>query len=93
MVIRENCTISELRYSKRWVGRFFSWCIRFAISFLRSTGRRSDANTLIMGVLYQPIRGMAKFGGMTRRQMEGMLTMFNGHLFKGLGMMISKEKK
>lgn len=93
MVIHENCTVSELRYSKRWVGRFFSWCIRFAIKFLRGTGRRSDANTLVMGVLYQPIRGMAKFGGMTRRQMEGMLNMFNGHLFKGLGMMISKEKK
>jgi hypothetical protein len=49
------------------------------------------ANTLEMGMVHQPIRGLAKFGGMTRRQMEGMIMMFNGHLFKGLGKMMSKD--
>jgi len=92
MIIDENCTVSDLRYSKRWVGRFFSWAIRFAIGFFRFSKNKTQANTLIMGVLHQPVRGLAKFGGMSRRQMEGMIMMFNGHLFKGLGKLMSKEK-
>lgn len=93
MVIHENCTIADLRYSKRWVGRAVAGAIRFAISFLRKIGQRTTANTLVMGVLHQPIRGLAKFGGMSRRQLEAMLMMFNGHFFKGVGRFLTKEKK
>ena len=93
MKIDENCTVADLRYSKRWVGRAFSGVIRFAIKFLRGVGKRTLANTLVMGVLHQPIRGVAKFGGMSRRQMEGMLYMFNGKFFKGLHWLTSKSKE
>lgn len=93
MVIHENCTVADLRYSKRWIGRLFSGAIRFAINFLNGIGKRTLANTLVMGVLHQPVRGLAKFGGMSRRQLEGLLLMFNGHFFKGFGQFISKEKK
>ncbi len=93
MVIDENCTVSDLRYSKRWIGRAFSGAIRFAISLLQAIGKRTTANTLVMGVLHQPVRGLAKFGGMSRRQLEGMLLMFNGHLFKGLHYLTSKSKE
>ncbi len=92
MLIDENCTVSDLRYSKRWVGRLFSGAIRFLIGAARAFGKRTFANTLVMGVLHQPVRGLAKFGGMSRRQMEAMLMMFNGHLFKGLGRFFSKSK-
>ena len=92
MVIHENCTIADLRYSKRWVGRAFSGVIRFAIKACKGFGMRSLANTLVMGVLHQPVRGLAKFGGMSRRQMEALLLMFNGHFFKGVGRFLSKEK-
>lgn len=93
MVIHENCTVDDLRFSRRWVGRAFSGAIRFAHAFLWKTGNRTLANTIMMGVYHQPIRGIAKFGGMSRRQMEAMLMIFNGHLFKGLGQFLSKEKK
>ena len=53
---------------------------------------RTNANTLVMGVLHQPVRGLAKYGGMTRRKMEGLLTMFNGSFFKGLHLFLSKER-
>ena len=53
---------------------------------------RTTANTLVMGVLHQPLRGVAKFGGMSRRMLEGLITMFNGKFFKGLGMLITKGK-
>lgn len=92
MVIHENCTISDLRYSRGWTGRFFSWAIRFAIGFFKAFGNRSMANTLVMGMLHQPVRGMSKFAGFSRRQMEGLLLMFNGHFHKGLGRFLSKEK-
>lgn len=92
MVIHENCTISDLRYSKRWVGRLFSWGIRFAKSATWALGMRSLSNTLEMGMVHQPIRGLAKFGGMSRRQMEALIMMFNGHLFKGIGRFLTKEK-
>ena len=92
MVIDENCTIDDLRYAKRWIGRLFSWGIRFAIGFFRFIGSRTMANTLVMGMKHQPVRGLAKFTGMSRRKMEGLLSMFNGHFFKGLGMFLFKGK-
>lgn len=93
MVIDENCTVNDLRYSKRWVGRLFSGAIRFAIRFLKFFGNRTAANTLVMGVLHQPVRGLAKFGGMSGSQMEGLLLMFNGHFFKGFHRFVHKKKK
>ena len=92
MVMTENCTVADLRYSKRWVGRAFSGLFRFLVKFLKKIGKRTTANTLIMGVIHQPVRGLAKFGGMSRRQMEAILLMFNGHFFKGVGRFFSKEK-
>ena len=77
---------------RRWVGRFFSWGIRFAHAFLWKIGQKTTANTIMMGMVHQPIRGLAKYGGMSRRQMEAMLLMFNGHLFKGIGQFFSKGK-
>ena len=92
MVIHENCTIADLRYARGWTGRFLSWAIRFARNFMWKIGNKTMANTLTMGMVHQPVRGLAKFGGMTRRQMEALLLMFNGHFFKGLGRFLSKEK-
>lgn len=85
MEIHYNCTVADLRYSKRWFGRLFSGVIRFARSLLWKMGNRTLSNTLEMGVVHQPIRGMAKFGGMNRARMDGLIMMCNGHLFKGLG--------
>ena len=93
MVMGPNSTVANLRYSRRWVGRAFSGLMRFAVGFMKFIGNRTMANTMIMGVIHQPMRGMAKFGGMTRRQLEGMLMMWNGHLFKGMGMVFGKPKK
>lgn len=93
MVIHENCTVVDLRFSRRWVGRLFSWVIRFAHSFLWKTGRRMQANTIMMGVYHQPIRGLAKYGGMSRRQMEAILMMCNGHLCKGIVQFLKKDRR
>lgn len=81
-----NTTVEELRYSRRWVGRLFSGAIRFAISLLKAFGKKTLANTLIMGVKYQPMRGLSRMtgGAINYAQLDGLIEMFNGHFFKGL---------
>ena len=92
MVILENSTVLDLRYSKGWTGRAFLAVIKFVLIFLKKRGNKDSANTVAMSVLHQPIRGLAKFGGVSRRQMEGLLLAFNGHFFKGIGRFFKKEK-
>ncbi len=91
MVIHANCTVADLRYARGWTGRLFAGAITFLIKFMRAIGNRTFANTLVMGVYHQPMRGMAKFGGFGMYRMNGLITMFNGHFFKGLGMFISGD--
>lgn len=91
MVIHENCTVADLRYSKRWVGRLFSGVVRFTHRFLWTIGRKTTANTLTMGIIHQPIRGLAKYSGMSGKQMDALLMMFNGHLWKGLRRFFAKK--
>lgn len=95
MVIHYNTTVEELRYSKRWVGRAFSGAIRFAIWLLRKIGQRSLANTLIMGVLNQPMRGLSRMtgGAISWGQLDGLIMMFNGHFWKGLSHFMKEGKK
>ena len=93
MKIHMNCTVADLRYAPGWTGRVFAWGVTFAINFMRFIGDRTTANTMIMGVYHQPMRGIAKFMGLGTYKTEGLITMFNGHFFKGLGMVIKGDKE
>lgn len=93
MVIHENCTVADLKYARGWVGRAFSGAISLYNGILNLIGNKTMSNTIIMGVWHQPVRGLAKFGSMTRGQMEGLLLLFNGSFFKGLKKLLFKEKK
>ena len=86
MVIDYNTTFRELRYSKRWIGRLIGKAIPWFTRVLRKMGNRVLANTLIMGVVHQPMRGMSRFsnGGLRMSQLDGLIMMFNGHFWKGL---------
>lgn len=96
-----NSAVCDLRYAKGWSGRFFAHCIHFAIGFLRKIGKRQLANTLIMGVYYNPIRGLSRMSGaaISMAQVDGLVLMFNGHFHKGLhhflkmGRVQKKEEK
>ena len=89
-----NTTMSELRYAKRWIGRFVGKAIPWFVRVLKKFGKRELANTLVMGVVHQPMRGLSRFsgGGMRMSQLDGLIMMFNGHFFKGLHHM-NKEKR
>ncbi len=91
--VHENSTVEDLKHAPGWFGRVFSWAIcKAAIGFFKMLGNKAMINTLIMGMVHQPIRGMAKFTGMSRRKMEGLIVMCNGHFFKGFKMFMTKEK-
>jgi beta-glucosidase len=95
LVVGYNTTVEQLRYAKRWVGRFFSGAIRFAIWFLHAIGNHALANELTMGMLHQPMRGLSRMsGGMIAwGQLDGLIMMFNGHFFKGLGKFFREGRK
>ena len=86
MVVDYNTTFKELRYAKRWIGRLIGKAIPWFTRVLTKLGNRVLANTLIMGVVHQPMRGMSRFsqGGLRMSQLDGLIMMFNGHFWKGL---------
>jgi len=81
-----NSSVADLRYAKGWTGRFFAFGMRSIITTLRATGHRADANTLIMGVYYNPMRSLSRMtgGAISWKQLDGLILMFNGHFHKGL---------
>ena len=92
LTVHENSTVADLKYARGGTGRAFYRIIIFIIALMAKFGNKTTANTLTMGALHAPVRGLAKFGGMTRRQLEGLIVMFNGRFFKGLGMFMTKNK-
>ena len=86
LVVDYNTTMSELRYAKRWIGRLVGKAIPWFTRVLRKCGNRVLANTLVMGVVHQPMRGLSRFsgGGLRMSQLDGLIMMFNGHFWKGL---------
>ena len=95
IVVDYNTTVANLRYARGWTGRFFAWAIRFAIGTLKFFGNKTLANTLIMGVYHNPMRGLSRMSGgmISWKQLNGLIIMFNGKFFKGLGAFFKGGKK
>ena len=95
ILVDYNVTINELKYAKGWTGRLTCRGIKFAIKFLKKIGQKTTANTLIMGVLNQPMRALSRMtgGAITMGQLDGLILMFNGHFHKGLGKFFKEGKK
>ena len=93
--VNELTTVEHLKYARGWSGRFFAAIIRFAIRFLRKIGKKETANTLVMGVLNQPLRGLSRFsnGKVHWTQLQGLIIMFNGKFFKGFNVFLKEGKK
>ena len=95
MVVDYNTTVKELRYAKRWIGRLVGKAIPWFVRVLRKFGKRELANTLVMGVVHQPLRGWSRFsqGGLRMSQLDGLVMVFNGHFFKGLHHFFKEGRK
>ena len=94
IVVNYYTTVEFLKYAPGWTGRFFAWAIRTGIWFLKKFSPKT-ANTLIMGVYHQPMRGLSRMtgGAVHWEQLGGLITMFNGHFFKGLSTFIKEGKR
>lgn len=88
-------TVSQLKYARGWAGRLFGGAINFAIKLLRAIGQKSTANTLVMGVYYNPLRALSRLSGgmISFGQLQGLIVMFNGKFFKGLSMFMKEGRK
>jgi beta-glucosidase len=82
--------VSDLKYANGWVGRFFAFALRLAYKLLNAFGHKDTANMIMLGVYHMPLRGISRMtgGALTYLQLEGLITMFNGHFWKGLHMFI-----
>ena len=95
LVVGYNTTVKELRYAKRWVGRLVGKAIPWLVRVCRKLGKRELANTLVMGLVHQPMRGWSLFslGGLRMTQLDGLIEVFNGHFFKGLHHFFKEGRK
>ncbi|MDD4090586.1 MAG: hypothetical protein PHY22_02615, partial [Acholeplasmataceae bacterium] len=55
---------------------------------------KQTANTIIMGMLHQPVRGISRMsnGMISWHQLDGLILMFNGKFFKGLKKFLKEGK-
>ena len=95
MAVDYNTTVKELRYAKRWIGRLVGKAIPWFVRVLRKFGNNELANTLVMGVVHQPLRGWSRFsqGGLRMSQLDGLVMVFNGHFWKGLHHFFKEGRK
>jgi beta-glucosidase len=95
MKVDYNTTVQQLRYARGWAGRFFAWGIRFGYRFMLFIGNRKVANIMQMALYHNPMRNISRLtgGAVTWGQLDGMILMFNGHFFKGVGKFLKSGKK
>jgi len=95
MLVHCNTTVNELKYAKGFIGRLFAFSIIAAIKILRVFGDYKNSNTLIMGVLHQPMRGLSRMtgGSISMDELDGLILMFNGHFFKGVHQFFKAKKE
>ena len=94
IIVDYNTTVLDLRYAKGWTGRAFAWGVRFVDKVLRAFKKRELANTLVMGVFHNPMRGLSRMSGgvVSWEQLNGLIMMFNGHFFKGFNYFLKAGK-
>ncbi len=83
-----NDAICQLYYAKSWIAR---QVYKIMTNMLNKSIAKGEPDLNITFIYNMPFRGIAKMaGGMCTMEMaEGILTICNGHFFKGLGAVIS----
>ena len=82
-----NDAICQLYYAKSGVARF---AYKIMTNMLNKSIEKGEPDLNITFIYNMPFRGIAKMaGGMCTMEMaEGILTICNGHFFKGMGAVI-----
>ena len=65
-----------------------------ALRYPLQPSAKSQANVLIMGIYYNPLRAISRLRAVYKLgQLQGMIVMFNGKFFKGLSMFLKEGRK
>lgn len=86
-------TFSDLKYARGWVGRLVGGALNLGIWWAKKTNNKKLRNFIIFGPYYYPMRALSRMLGMTMEQADGLIMVFNGHFFKGLGHFFSAGKR
>lgn len=78
----ENSTVNDLRYARGFAGRAFYRVVRGIYFMLRAVGARKAAHTVRMGAFDLPVRGLAKFGGLSVRGRKGCCSYSTGNFLR-----------
>lgn len=89
--LNRTSTFSDLKYARGWVGRLINWGLTTGINF-GNKHNKGIANAIIMGPYSFPMRAISRMMNMPMSQADGLMTMFDGHFFKGLNMFIKGGK-
>jgi beta-glucosidase len=86
-VLDMNDAICQMYYAKSGIARF---AYKILTNMLNKSMEKGTPDLNIMFIYNMPFRGIAKMaGGMCTMEMaEGILTVVNGHFFRGLGQII-----
>jgi beta-glucosidase len=86
LVVDYNTTIEELRYAKGLAGRSLAFFFKLWVVWLNIKGDREMKNTVVMGIMSQPMRCISRMtmGKIKWAELNAIIEMFNGHFFKGL---------
>lgn len=87
-----NDSFAQLFYAKGWVGRFTYFVLN---KLKRRSEKKNQPDLNLLFIFNLPFRGVAKMtGGLVDIAMaEGLLKIFNGHFFKGVGHLFSAWRK
>ncbi len=85
--VNPNTTMRDLKYAKGWLGRFVGGAIRFLMWILRVFKQRKTLDLITQGVYNQTVKTISRMtnGMFSWGQLLGLITMMNGHFFKGWG--------
>lgn len=89
-----NDTLNQLAYAKGGFARFASRAMNRFYKFCKLTNNTAMVNNFDMFLFHMPFRGIARMsGGMFDFAMiDGILTIVNGHFWKGLHQLLKAKK-
>lgn len=90
-----NDTIAQCKYAKGISARVAYYIIVLIHRYLIRTGKRREANILMMYVYHLPFRGISRMtmGAINMKMVDGILMAVNGKFFKGLCYFIKERKR
>ena len=89
-----NDTLSQLSYAKGGFARFGFHCMNGYYKFCKLTGNTNMVNNFEMSLFNLPFRGIVRMSGglFDFAMLDGLLTIVNGHFWKGLSQLLKAKK-